>query len=255
MKTNLNTKLASLTLALSFVTCFGFTAVAGATDAAPAATGRATTSEATATTSETSTTVPANVQAIIKAGDAKIAARFKTLDALTAKIAATTKLSAANKAALTAEVASAKAGLTALKTKLDADTTLATAKADERLILTDYRVYMLVAPKVHILKVADNQLTKEASLTVFANLLKTKAATSSQASTLVPQVDDMIAKIAAATKLTQNVEDKVLPLKPSDYNSNHALLVQYLKDLKTAQTTNVAAYQEGMAVAKALGQL
>lgn len=245
----INTKVTGLTLALSFVTCFGFTTIASATAPTPPASREAT------TTTTSTTADQAKLQAVITAGDAKIAARLKTLDALSAKIAAATKLSAANKAALTAEVAAAKAGLTTLKAKLDANTTLAAAQADEKLIFTDYRVYMLVAPKVHILKVADNQLNKQAALTIFANLLKTKAATSSQASTLVPQIDDMIAKIAAATKLTQNVEDKVLPLKPSDYNSNHALLVQYLKDLKTAQQTNIAAYNIGMDVTKALGQL
>lgn len=218
---------------LSVLSSFGFTAIASAT-ARPV-------------------TPATQVKAVIAAGDEKVAQRLADLTKLTAKVNATTKLSSANKAALLAEISSTTTGLNSLKTKLDADTTLETAKTDSKLKLTDYRVYLLVVPKVRLVKVADNQLTKETQLLGFADLLKTKVASSDQSATLTPKVADMIAKVSAAQKLSQEVAATVLPLKPSDYNSNRTILKANLTKLQQAQANNVAAHKLGNEVVVALG--
>lgn len=235
-------KLSGLTLALAMLSTFGMTSVAGAVEV-----------KSTSVTRSNADNL-AQVQAVITDGDAKIAQRLTTLTKLNAKIASATKLTTANKATLTAEVTSSSNGLTALKSKLDADTTLATAKADSRLIITDYRVYMLVAPKVHLVKVADDQLTKESKLATFADKLQSAAAASTQSATLSPKVADMQTKIKASQTTSLDIENKLLALKPSDYNANHALMVGYLTQLKTVQANNLAIYKQGLTVMKALGQ-
>lgn len=227
------TKITGLTLALALISSFGVLGVASATKSTAATT--------------------TQLQAVIKEGDAKIAKRLTDLDKLTVKINANTKLSATNKDLLAADVSSAKTGLTALKAKLDAETDITQAKADNNLIVTDYRVYLLIVPKINMLKVSDNQITKQAQLLAFANLLKSAVSESDKSTTLMPKVTAMIAGITATQKLSQETQAKLLALKPSDYNANHAVLVSLKKDLQTVQQSNVAAWKQGNAILKELG--
>lgn len=213
-------KLTSLTVALSVVTCFGFTAVAGATG-------------------------DSRVQAIITAGDAKIATRLTALNDASSKLSAMTHVTATNKTTLQNEITSTISGLNAQKATLDAATTAADATTARNAIFTDYRVYAVVLPKVRLVKVADDQLTNEANLTTFANKLSAKASGNSQ-------VADMQSKISAAQALSSAAETKVLAVDPSDYNTDHTVLSQNLANLKQAHADNQAAYQEGLAVMKSL---
>jgi len=228
-------KISSVTVALALLSTFGLTTIA---TAAP---------KATTTQADT-----AKIKTVIADGDAKIVKRLDTLTKLTAKVYTSEKLSTANKNSLLTEVTAASNGLKNLKTKLDANTTLAGAQADSRLIMTDYRVYMLVAPKINLVKVADNQLTKEGQLSNFASALQTAVASSSQSATLSPKVTDMQTKIKASQATSQDIANKLLALKPSDYNANHAVMKNYLAQLKTVQANNMAIFNQGVAIMKAL---
>ena len=231
-------RLSSLVTALAVVSSFGMTAVASA---APVST-------TNTPTTNVSSKDAAKLKAVIADGDTKITVRLERLNKLGAKVYTTTKLSADKKAALLAEIGSSVDGLKALKTKLDAETTVTAAQADFHLIFTDYRVYLLVVPKVHLVKVADNELAKEANIADLLTLMQSYIAAHPEAASQTSTVNDLQTRIKASQATTQDLESKLLVLKPSDYNSNHDLMKGYLSQLQKIHTENVAIYKAAVAV-------
>ena len=79
-----------------------------------------------------------------------IARRLDTLARLASRVRDNQYVSDAHRAALGDLIAAQTRGLTALDAKIQADTDLETLKADVKSIVTDYRVYLLTVPKVHL---------------------------------------------------------------------------------------------------------
>lgn len=197
------------------------------------------------TSSTTSTTDQQRLQIVIAKGDQEIERRLTTLDSLTSKINAATKLSSSDKATLSNEVDSTVSGLNALKTQLDAETSLSGARSDVQNIYDEYRVYALVAPKINLIKVADDQQVVEGKLSALAQKLQIRITSAQQAgksvSNLQSELSDMTSKTQAAQQISSNIETVVINLQPSDYNSNHTILTGDNAQLKTAHQDNVAA--------------
>lgn len=236
-------------------------AVAGILVAGSALLGSTVAAADTAATTHTklATAEQTRTQTIISKGDQEIVRRLTTLSKLTAKINATTKLSASDKATLSAEVSSTTSGLTSLKAKLDADTTATDARTDAKSIYTEYRVYALVVPKVHLIKVADDQQVVQGKLTSLAQKLQTRITSAQQAgkdvAALQTQLDDMNAKIAAAQKISSTVESTVITLQPTDYNNDHAVLSGYSTQLISAHNDDKAAVTDAKSIVSALKKL
>jgi hypothetical protein len=158
--------------------------------------------------------------------DAAITARFATLDGLNGLITASKHLTDADRSALSANVNSTRDGLTALKTQIDADSTAATLKADCALIVTQYRVYKLVAPRVHLVNGADAAL---AAVDVFnsANTKLTAAIASAPSRGVDPtkitdaqaKQNDMNAKTTDASTQATPVIANLVALNPADITS------------------------------------
>lgn len=207
----------------------------------------------------TSTGDQARITAIINAGNKEIDRRLSTLGTLTSKINSATKLTASDKADLSGEVSSETSGLMALKSKLDAETTFAGAKADAQSIFNDYRVYALVVPKVELVKVADDQQVVEGKLTALAAKLQTRITTAKNSgkdvSGLQTSLNDMTAKVQAAWGISSSIENKVVGLQPSDYNSDHTLLSGDRDQLKTARQDNQAAFADAKNIVAGLKNL
>jgi hypothetical protein len=182
---------------------------------------------------------------IISKGDQEITRRLTTLSSLTSKINAATKLTASDKTTLTNEVNSTISGLTTLKSQLDAETTVAAAKIDVANIYSEYRVYALVAPKVGLIKVADDQQVVESKLTALSTKLQARITADQTAgkdvTALQADLTDLNAKVSASQTISSNIESSVINLEPTDYNSNHAVLTGDSAQLKNAHTDNVAA--------------
>jgi hypothetical protein len=194
----------------------------------------------------------ARLQTIISKGNQEIARRLATLGTLSSKLNAATKLSAADKASLTSEVATATSGLTSLKTQLDAETTVAGASQDAQSIISGYRVYALVVPKVHLVKQADDEQSTDTKLTALAAKLQTRLTTAQKAGKNVTavqaQLTDLLAKVSAAQSIASGIETDVVGLKPTDFNSNHSVLSGDAAQLKTAHADNQAAYQDAKSI-------
>jgi hypothetical protein len=201
------------------------------------ATGSTTTSTSASATSALSTTSADRLSSIISKGSAEIDRRLSTLNSLSPEISASTKLSSADKTTLTNEVTTELSGLTTLKATLAACNTISCAHTSAQSIFTDYRVYALIVPKVEIMSAADHQQQVEASLGTIASQLTTRL-TGSSNTTLVSDLGTLKSDITSSEGLSSSVETNVVNLQPSDYDSNHSVLSQYVSSLKTAATDN-----------------
>ena len=219
----------------------------------PAAANASTSQPATSTQSTTEQANQATRLAnIIKRGDAEIARRLVSLNTLISKVNESPHLSSSDKTSLIAAVNTEISGLSALKTKLDADTTVAAAVTDAQSIITDYRVYALLLPKVWIVKTADDQIAVEAKLTALAAKLQTRITAAQTAgkdvTSLTSALADMNKLLTNSNSISTSVETAVLALQPSDYNANHAALKGYLTQLQTAHQDNQAAFQDAKTI-------
>jgi valyl-tRNA synthetase len=190
-------------------------------------------------------------------GTAEIDRRLAALNAALEKLNAATKLAAADKTALTQQIQAEIAGLTKLKTKLAADADLATARADVASIVTDYRVYALVAPKVRLVAAIDRLTVAADKLSALQAQLRVKAdaankSAASGVSAEQQKVDDMAKQITAAKAAIDGLNTKLIALQPTDYNANHAVLVDYRAKTKAAFTDLKAARDDAKAVIDAL---
>jgi ATP-dependent protease HslVU (ClpYQ) ATPase subunit len=211
-------------------------------------------------TSSTSTQTQSQRLALIKSrGAAEITRRITSLNAVLGKITATTKLSATDKAYLTTEVNSEISGLTALQTKLAADSTLSSAITDAQSIFSEYRVYALLLPKIWLVATADAQQTTETKLLTLSSNLQTRITDDQNAgknvSSLQTELNSMITEIDNAQSISSNIEQSVLPLQPSDYDSDHAILSGDAAQLKTAHGDNVTAFTDGKSIVSSLKSL
>ena len=199
------------------------------------------------------------MQTIISKGDQEISRRLTSLTTLTNTINAATKLTASDKASLTSEVGSTISGLTALKSKLDAESTLAGARTDAQQIFDDYRVYALVLPKVHLVKVADDIQASDMKLTAIAQKLQSRITADQQTgkdvSALQAKLTDLTNQVSAAQSIANKIETGVINLQPTDYNSNHQVLSGDNAQLKTARQDNQAAFTDAKSIVASLKSL
>lgn len=215
------------------------------------------------TTNSSSTNVNANeqtrLQNIISKGDQEITRRLSSLTTLSAKINAATRLTASDKTTLTNEVNDTITGLTALKTKLDSETTITAARADAQDIYTEYRVYALVAPKINLIKVADDQQVVEQKLQTLIQKFQTRInaakAKGKEVSAIQDTLSDMNANATASASVSSSIEAKVIGLQPTDWNSDHQILSGDSAQLKTAHIHNVAAYNDAKQIVAGLKAL
>jgi hypothetical protein len=192
-------------------------------------------------------------------GDAEISRRLTQLGNLNGLITSATRITASDRTALSAQVSSETSGLTSLKTQLDGETTVAAAITDAKSIFSDYRVYALIMPKIHLIKVADDQQVNEANLTALATKLQSRL-TAAQSkgknvTTLQTTLADLNAKVKAAQAISSSIEASVIGLQPSDYNSNHAVLSGDAAQLKTAHSDNQAAYDDAKTIVQGIKSL
>ncbi len=177
-------------------------------------------------------------------GDNQIAARLSELDALSAKITAlgpatpsttpaTTTAAATTatpKGLLTADQVSAlqtliqneKNSLTTLKQKIDADTTVATARADDTSIMKQYRVYAVFMPLLRHMIWVDLMTDALGKMSGLNDKIQTAIASApaSQQAQLNALFKDYKAKLADAQTQLTNAANLFASMTPDAYNKN-----------------------------------
>ena len=89
-------------------------------------------------------------------GDKMADQRIASLNTLITRINNDKRLTSEEKTALSLDIQNAISGLTALKAKIDQDTTIADLRIDIKQIVTNYKVYEVLEPKIRILVTIDN---------------------------------------------------------------------------------------------------
>src|SRR5450432_2369587 len=176
---------------------------------------------------------PGNVDILRAAGDCEINRRFVTLDGLTSRVNHSTVLTADHKTDLIsggginpASFVSEHAGLTTLKATIDSDTTIASLRTDIAKIAPDYRVYLLVVPKTHIVAAADGAAKTSARFVPLAselqNLINQAKADGKDVTAAQAKLDDLNAKVGKANGLIAPVVGSIMSLSPADWNNGIA---------------------------------
>lgn len=197
--------------------------------------------------------------------NAEIERRILRLNSLTALITNSKKLTSADQASLMAEINgeingdSTFIGLKNLQAKIDSDTDLTVALQDKQTIVTEYRVFVFIVPQVHIVSVADQQQTIEGKLSTFAGKLQTRITAAQNqgkdVASLQTQLTAMNQEISSATSLSSSTEQKVLALRPADYDGNTTILKQYRQNLQMAHQDDQSAVNDAKQIIQGLEKL
>ena len=188
-------------------------------------------------------TPAASLSTVISRSDTAITDRITSLNALSTRVGNMVNVSATEKASISSEVSSQISGLTTLKAKIDADTDVATARADEKTITADFRIYALVIPRGYVVAAADRVSTISSMMTALQAKLQARITTDQSAgkdvSALAAPMTDISTKVYDATSQATSAQSAVVPLVPDQGNatvmaSNKATLESSRADLKTS---------------------
>lgn len=159
-------------------------------------------------------------------GDCEVGRRFVTLTHLTTVVDAAPALTGAHRTALLAVIGRTHDGLASLQATIDGDTTVAALRADLPKIARDYRVYLLVAPQVHLTRAADAGQAAADRLDVVALKLQDwidrERSNGKNVQAAQAALTAMEHETALAEAQIGPVADRILPLTPADWNAGHA---------------------------------
>ena len=159
--------------------------------------------------------------------------RLTTLGKLQTALAAYKDVPDAARNTLSQVLSSDVSGLTALKAKVAGETTAAAVRADGKAMVDDYRVYLLVAPKVHLTHVLDVESAALARLVKVHDALADRLAGDPKADTAANKdlLADMTAKIQAGDARIDGRDAALLALKPGP---DGKALTEAVKDVSGA---------------------
>ncbi len=103
-----------------------------------------------ATTTSSSTPGAGGLTAAKALATARIDGRLETLHALQLVVNNAEHLTSGDRSALSSLISADLSGLTSLRGKVAGESTVSAVRADETAMVDQYRVYLLVAPKVHL---------------------------------------------------------------------------------------------------------
>jgi hypothetical protein len=184
--------------------------------------------------------------------------RLQRISILQGLISSSKTVTSDHASTLGSQLTSAQNGLTALKTKIEGDTDATTLRADCRSIVDDYRIYVLVSPKVREVLVSDLETNIAARLTTIAGKIQSAIddakAKGKDTTTAQSDLDQMKSAISAAESATGGVAASVIGLAPSDWPGAHTTLVDGRDALHTGRDDLRSARNDGWNAAQSLRQ-
>lgn len=191
--------------------------------------------------------------------DTAVSTRLTDLQTTQTKVSGLVKLSSDQKAQYSNQITANITGLTSLKTKCDADTDLTTLRTDYQSIFTQYRVYAVFLPQIHLLVASDTMGVTTDKLSTYAASLEARVQTAGNPSNLVSLLTDMQHKIADAKTQYSNVESQISPLTPQNYDSNPTGTTSILKNARVEIQTGASdlkiAFSDGNQILQTLKSL
>ncbi len=144
-----------------------------------------------------------------KLGNCEVDRRLDTITKLQSRVADATALTAGDRDALRSQLTAATSGLTALRAQIDGETDVQVLKADLRKIATDFRIYLLMAPKVADVIAADTELAAVGRLGTRATQLQARIDADKAAGKDVTgaqaDLDAMTAKVSQVSPLVAGI--------------------------------------------------
>jgi hypothetical protein len=188
-----------------------------------------------------------------RAVTARIDARLVALRAMTEAVNQAKRLTAAHRTELTNLLTATTAGLTALKSEVAAETTVAEVRADASRMIDDYRVYLLVAPKVHLTRALDIEAASIEALRKAYDKLTVAVAAAKQAGKDVGDADaklaDLSKQLDAAGSTIAGKAETLLAIKPGpDAEAIKAAVKPIRESVKSARTSLRTAVADAKAV-------
>ena len=177
--------------------------------------------------------------------DAAIAKRLTDLASVKTLLGGASHVTEPDRTSLDAQLDAATAGLTGLKATIDADTTLRQLRIDCRMIVTSYRVYLVLIPKVHLVVAADRVDAAVDVLSRLAALLQARPG-----ETPNPTLTDLANKVGAAEQAASGIPIALLPLQASGYPANRPALASARASLAAAQADLTAALADARLLAR-----
>jgi hypothetical protein len=190
-------------------------------------------------------------------GHLAIQRRLNELDRLTALVNGAKHPTSANRSALLSKLSADRSGLESLDTKIQADSDATTLRSDLQSIVTAYRIYVLVAPQVHIV-VASDRVAAFVSLgdtiagKIQAAIDKAKG-NGKDVKAAQAALNDMKKQLQAASAAIAGIASKVIALTPSGYPGNRSTLISARNSILTARAHLVKARADAHAAVSALG--
>ena len=176
----------------------------------------------------------------------RINLRLTALQRDTTIIGAAKNLTAGHKSTLDTLMSQDTAGLSALKTKVAGETTLAALKTDATSMVDDYRIFLLVGPKVRLTTAGDAESAAVTRLRTLhdklADLVAKAKAGGADTSAAEAQLADMSAAVDKVGTDTSGQVDGLLAVAPgpdaaaiqAKVSAVHAALASGRSDLATA---------------------
>jgi hypothetical protein len=206
---------------------------------------------------------------------AKIDRRVKDVDKLLAKVAAAPDVTAGHRDALTAMLQQARAGLLALRAEivaLQGTTTTAVSYHDDPdelptslspeleaacdRVYTDFRIYALRKPQVHLVLAADRVTGQRALFDLLATELQAAidaAGSDPDVAEAQRLLDDYRARIDEAWAAAAGVADAVIAFGPQQWNDNHDILDPYVAAVREVKHDLKAAKKDARLIVALLG--
>ncbi len=156
---------------------------------------------------------------------AKLDERLAQVARLKSAVAGAAHLASSHASTLNSKLDGTSSGLTALRATIVADTDRATTVADCLKQATDYRVYSLLTPQVHLTRAADLEAfiaTRVGGLTPrIQRAIDAAAAAGKDVTAAKAALADLQTKVADATSKAHGFADALLAITPASFNAGH----------------------------------
>lgn len=188
--------------------------------------------------------------------DTDINKRLADLNTALQKVTDLVKLTTDQKSQFSQQISINIVGLTNLMTKCDADTNLSTLRSDYTSVFTQYRIYAVFLPQLHILITTDDLGVTADMQSHLINKLQTRIQAALNPSTLTALLADMQTKITDAHAQYNSASSLVSALTPQSFNTNKQGTEQTFSnariDITAGQTDMKTAYQDAKQIIQGL---
>jgi hypothetical protein len=186
-------------------------------------------------------------------------ARQKTLAELTSSVQNNKYLTSDHRQALQALLGPETDGINSLTTTVDNatpdNTTIAQLRQDAQTMVHQYRVYLVMAPQVHLTETADAQTDAELRISGLEPKIQARIAKAGNPPDAVQAYNDLLTQVANASKATGQADiPDVLKVTPPGFPGDGAPLTNARTDLRSAQQDLKAARTDLQIIRNAIQQ-